>query len=63
METCLLIRRWTVQRWRELNAGVYTERGNPRADVKGEYQVEELQGKSTDAVMGADLVVVVKKYL
>ena len=39
------------------------ERGNPRADVKGVYQVEELQGKSTDAVMGADLVVVVKKYL
>lgn len=25
--------------------------------------MEELQGKSTDAVMGADLVVVVKKYL
>ncbi len=43
--------------------GVSTERGNPRADVKGVYQVEEPQDKSTDAVMGADPVVVVKKYL
>ncbi len=63
MKTCLLTRWWAAQRWHELNTGVCTERGNPRADVKGVYQVEEPQDKSTDAVMGADLVVVVKKYL
>lgn len=39
------------------------ERGNPRADAKGVYQVEEPQDKSTDAVMGADSVVVVLKCL
>lgn len=39
------------------------ERGNPRTDDKGVYQAEEPQDKSTNAVMGADLVVVVKKLL
>lgn len=63
METCLLTRRWAAQRWHELSTGVCTEHGNPRADVKGVYQVEEPQDKSTDAVMGADSVVVVLKYL
>ena len=63
VETCLLTRWWAAQRWHELNTGVCMERGNPRADVKGVYQVEEPQDKSTDAVMGADWVVVVKKHL
>ena len=54
---------WTAQRWHELNTGVCTERGNPRADVKGVYQAEEPQDKSTNAVMGADWVVVVRKFL
>lgn len=39
------------------------ERGNPRADVKGVYQAEEPQDKSTDAVMGADWVIVAWKFL
>jgi len=39
------------------------ERGNPRADVKGGYQAEEPQDKSTDAAMGADRIVVVMKFL
>ncbi|WP_260680507.1 hypothetical protein [Enterococcus avium] len=39
------------------------ERGNPRADVKGVFQAEAPQEKSTDAAMGADWVVVVKKLL
>ncbi len=38
------------------------ERGNPRTDVKGVYQAEEPQDKSTDAVMGADWIVVAKKF-
>lgn len=37
------------------------ERGNPRADVKGVYQAEEPQDKSTNAAMGADWVVVVNE--
>jgi len=41
VETCLLTRWWAAQRWHELNTGVCTERGNPRADAKGVYQVEE----------------------
>lgn len=39
------------------------ERGNLRADVKGVFQVEDPQEKSTDAVIGADWVVVVMKLL
>ena len=39
------------------------ERGNPRTDNKGVYQVAEPQDKSTNAVMGADWTVVVKKLL
>lgn len=39
------------------------ERGNLRADAKEVNQVEEPQDKSTDAVMGADFVVVVLKCL
>lgn len=39
------------------------ERGNPRTDDKGVYQAEEPLGKSTNAVMGADWVIVVKKFL
>ncbi len=54
METCLLIRRCTVQRWHELHTGVYMKHGNLRANAKGGYQVEEPQDKSTDVVIGAD---------
>ena len=39
IETCLLIRRWAVQRWHDLNMGVYTKRGNLRANDKGKYQI------------------------
>ena len=39
------------------------ERGNPRADDKGVYQAEDPQDKSTDAAMGAERAVVVKKSL
>jgi hypothetical protein len=39
------------------------ERENPRADVKGVFQAEEPQEKSTDAVMVADLVIVAGKFL
>ena len=63
METCLLTRWWTVQRWHELNAGIYMERGNLRTNVKGVYQVEEPQDKSTNVVIGADWIVVVMKFL
>lgn len=63
METCLLTRWRTVQRWHELNIGIYTKRGNLRTNVKGGYQVEEPQDKSTDVVIGADEVVVVMKFL
>lgn len=52
-----------VQRWHELNTGICTERRNPQTDVKGVYQAEELQDKITNAVMGADLVVVARKFL
>jgi len=62
-ETCLLPKRWAAQRRHELNTGVCTERGNPRTDVKGVYQAEEPQDKSTDAVMGADWIVVAEKFL
>jgi len=41
METCLLIRRWTVQRWHDFHTGVYMKRGNLRANDKGVYQMEE----------------------
>ena len=30
-----------VQRWHELNIGIYMKRGNLRANDKGGYQVEE----------------------
>lgn len=50
-------------RWHDLNTGIYMERGNPRTDVKGVYQVKKARDKSTDAVMVADLVIVVKKFL
>ena len=53
-ETCLLTKRWTVHRWHELNIGIYTKRGNLRTNVKGEYQAEEPQDKSTNVVIGAD---------
>jgi hypothetical protein len=43
-----------VQRWHELNTGIYMERGNLRANVKGVYQVGEPQDKSTNVVIGAD---------
>jgi len=36
------------------------ERGNLRVDVKGVCQVYEPQGKSTDATIGAEWIVVVK---
>lgn len=39
------------------------ERGNLRTDVKGVFQVEDPQEKSTNAVIGADWVVVVTKLL
>lgn len=63
MDTCLLTKWWTAQRWHEFHTGIYMERGNPRTDDKGVYQVVESQDKSTNAVMGADRTVVVKKLL
>ena len=39
VETCLLTKWWTVQRWHDLNIGVYMKHGNLRANVKGVYQV------------------------
>lgn len=41
IETCLLIRWWAVQRWHELNIGVYTKRGNLWTNDKGKYQVAQ----------------------
>ena len=51
MDTCLLTKWWTAQRWHEFHTGIYMERGNPRTDDKGVYQVAEPQDKSTNAVM------------
>ena len=62
-ETWLLSRWWTVQRWHEHNIDIYMERENLKTDVKGVYQVSKLQDNSTDVVIGADWVVVVKKFL
>jgi hypothetical protein len=59
----MLLGRWAAQRWHEPDLGIYTERGNPRADDKGVHQVRETQGESTNAVMGADRIVVVMKVL
>lgn len=39
------------------------ERGNLRTDVKGVFQVDDPQEKSTNAVIGADRIVVVSKLL
>ena len=41
VETWLLARWWTVQRWHEHNMGIYAERENLRANAKGVYQVAE----------------------
>lgn len=47
--TCRKRSEWCpVSRWRDENIGSSTERGNLDFHVKGNVQVENLQGKSTE---------------